>query len=82
MSDNGTMDKVGGKVKETAGKVADKPELRVEGKMDQVAGKAKEIFEDAKDFAVDAGEKIAEKAGEAKDAAAAKIHEMTADDTQ
>ena len=82
MSDNGKLDQVGGKAKEMAGKVADKPELRVEGAMDQVAGKAKEIFEGAKDLAVDAGEKIAEKAGEAKDAAAAKIHEMTADDTQ
>jgi uncharacterized protein YjbJ (UPF0337 family) len=38
---SGTMDKVGGKVKEVAGKVTDDKRLESEGKTDQVKGNVK-----------------------------------------
>lgn len=37
---NAKIDQVGGKVKETLGKVSDDKELETEGKVEKVAGKA------------------------------------------
>ena len=48
---SGTMDKVGGKVKEVAGKVTDDKRLESEGKTDQVKGKVKNAADDVTDAA-------------------------------
>lgn len=49
MTNNGNIDKVVGKVKETTGDVTNNEELKGEGVLKQVEGKIKEVSSDIKD---------------------------------
>ncbi|MGW6689971.1 CsbD family protein [Streptomyces sp. NPDC054961] len=46
MADQGGMDKIKGKAKETVGKATGNDRMKAEGKMDQAKGKAKEAVAD------------------------------------
>ena len=61
MSDNGTVDKIKGTVKETTGDVTDDKKLKAEGILDKTVGKVKEAVEDVKDTAEGVAKDIKEK---------------------
>lgn len=61
MSDNGTVDKIKGTVKEIAGDVTDDKKLKAEGILDKTVGKVKEAAEDVKDTAEGVAKDIKEK---------------------
>ena len=49
MADNGTTDRIKGRVKEAAGALTDDEELKREGQTDKAAGKIKDSVNDAVD---------------------------------
>lgn len=49
MSNNGTADKISGRVKEAAGALTDDDELKNEGKIEQATGNLKDVAADAID---------------------------------
>lgn len=61
MSDNGTVDKIKGTVKENAGDVTDDKKLKAGGILDKTVGKVKEAAEDVKDTAEGVAKDIKEK---------------------
>ncbi|WP_432226766.1 CsbD family protein [Limosilactobacillus fermentum] len=61
MSDNGTVDKIKGTVKEAAGDVTDDKKLKAGGILDKTVGKVKEAAEDVKDTAEGVAKDIKEK---------------------
>ena len=54
----GSLEKLGGKIKETVGDLTNNESLKNEGKLDQVTGSAHEALGSAKDAGRDAVDKV------------------------